>query len=317
VILCLARAELLPKVRLGKLERSFLAYEQEHFSGEVYLSPLFAEELCIVEDTVGFSGTSIKQLEQQSEIEVAALFSVSDQTVLYATDTMYDQCYPASLTKLMTAYLVLQYGNLDDVVEVSENATDFAEDEQVCGLLEGDQITLYDLLCGLMLHSGNDTAIAIAEHMSGDVATFVQWMNEEAVKLGATNTNFLNPHGLHQKSHYSTPYDLYLMFNACLQDERFIEIISMNYYTASITQANGTVRDDTWWATNWFSQGIMSDPDNVEILGGKTGTTDQAGACVILYSLDTKGKPYISLMMGATTKDILYESMSELYEEGI
>ena len=126
---------------------------------------------------------------------------------------VFDQAYPASTTKIMTAYVALKYGNLDDMVTVSERATDFDEDEQVCGLQAGDQLSLRDLLNGLLLYSGNDCAVAIAEHVSGSVEAFVDKMNEEARNLGATGTHFVNPHGLQNEDHYTTAYDLYLIFN--------------------------------------------------------------------------------------------------------
>ena len=94
---------------------------------------------------------------------------------------------------------------------VSRRAVTFDVDASVCGLQENDQITMEALLYGLLLHSGNDNAIAIAEHISGSVEAFVELMNEEARKLGATNTHFTNPHGLHEADHYTTAYDLYLI----------------------------------------------------------------------------------------------------------
>lgn len=138
---------------------------------------------------------------------------------------LYDKLYPASTTKIMTAYLALKYGNLDDIVTVSEHATDFNWDEVTSGLRTGDQVSLYDLVCGLMLRSGNDCGTAIAEHISGSEEAFAELMNREARALGATGTHFTNPHGLHDENHYTTAYDLYLIFNACLKDERFVEII--------------------------------------------------------------------------------------------
>lgn len=145
----------------------------------------------------------------------------------------------------MTAYVALKYGNLDDMVTISERATDFAEDEQVCGLQAGDQLSLRDLLNGLLLYSGNDCAVAIAEHVSGSVEAFVDKMNEEARNLGATGTHFVNPHGLQNEDHYTTAYDLYLMFNACLQNPQFVEMISQTSYTGeSYIGIRSTVYDD-------------------------------------------------------------------------
>ena len=97
--------------------------------------------------------------------------------------------------------------------------TDFNWDESVAGLVTGDTLTLYDLLCGLMLCSGNDCGTAIAEHISGSEEAFAELMNKEAARLGATGTHFVNPHGLHDEDHYTPAYDLYLIFNAACADQ--------------------------------------------------------------------------------------------------
>ena len=214
----------------------------------------------------------------------------------------------------MTAYVALKYGNLDDIVTASERATDFAEDEQVCGLQAGDQLSLRDLLNGLLLYSGNDCAVAIAEHVSGSVEAFVDKMNEEARNLGATGTHFVNPHGLQNEDHYTTAYDLYLMFNACLQNPQFVEMISQTSYTANLTSASGVPYTMTWEPTNYYASGDAAAPEGVKVIGGKTGTTDEAGYCLILMEKDSSDNPYISIVMGASEKPVLYEDMTSLIE---
>ena len=114
--------------------------------------------------------------------------------------------------KILTLYLALKYGTLSDIVTVSDNAVAVPSDSSVAGLRSGVQLTLEDLLYGLMLPSGNDSAVAIAEHISGSVDAFVELMNKEANALGATNSHFVNPHGYHDENHYTTAYDLYLSF---------------------------------------------------------------------------------------------------------
>lgn len=286
-------------------------YEAKQYTKDLYRGSLFAEDLCVAAEDVALEGYT-----EDPTFHAAGLFDLTEEKVLYA-DRIHDRLYPASTTKLMTAYLALKYGNLDDVVTVGENATAFAPDEQVCGLQTGDQLTLYDLLAGLMLYSGNDCATAIAEHLSGSVEKFAELMNQEAWNLGAVNSHFVNPHGLHNEDHYTTAYDLYLIFNACAKDERFIDLISQKEYTASITGADGAVRNDVWAATNYYSSGEAAMPEGVTVLGGKTGTTNEAGNCVILYEEDPEGKPYISVIMGAGDKPTLYTYMSQLLTAGI
>lgn len=290
---------------------SVLQYERQTYNTNLYQGSLFAQDLCVAAENVSLEG-----FEDEDSLHAAGLFDLDQEKVLYGF-RLYDQLYPASTTKLMTAHLALKYGNPDDIVTVSEHATDFNWDEVTAGLQAGDQVTLYDLVCGLMLHSGNDCGTAIAEHISGSEEAFAELMNQEAAALGATGTHFTNPHGLHDEEHYTTAYDLYLIFNACMQDDAFMEIISMESYTGTLTGADGTVRKEEWLPSNYYSLGRVEAPDGVKVFGGKTGTTDQAGRCVILYSEDSENHPYISVIMGAEDKDFLYEEMNRLLEAGI
>lgn len=123
--------------------------------------------------------------------EGAGTFNLATNTVTYAQN-IYEKLYPASTTKILTAYIALKYGNLEDYVTVSENAADQASDSSVCGLKAGDVVQLKDLLYGMMLKSGNDAAIAIAEHIGGSVEGFADMMNQEARAMGATRSHFVN-----------------------------------------------------------------------------------------------------------------------------
>lgn len=289
-------------------------FETEKYRYDLHKEEMFAQNLCVpvsdVETQENSSETTPAGLDTEY-FTAAALFDLENSHTIYERGIL-DTLYPASTTKLMTAYLTLKYGNLDDVVTVSETATTFEPDAQLCGLAPGDTLTLYELLCGLILYSGNDNAAVIAEHISGSVEQFAELMNAEAHRLGATHSHFMNPHGLHEENHYTTAYDLYLIFNACLKDSRFMDIISMKAYDATITDAAGNISYMYWPATNWYSSDIVTAPEGIHVFGGKTGTTDEAGNCVILYSQDTAGKPYISVTMGAESKDNLYDTMNIL-----
>ncbi|WP_050642289.1 MULTISPECIES: D-alanyl-D-alanine carboxypeptidase family protein [Clostridia] len=285
-------------------------YEQEQYNRSLYRGTLSAAGLCVTDTDVALEGYSA-----DPSLHAAGLFDIKDKKVLYASK-IHERLFPASTTKIMTAYVTLKYGNLEDTVTVGPNATQFAEDEQTCGLQTGDTVSLYDLLCGLLLYSGNDCAVAIAEHVAGSVEAFADMMNAEAVSLRATNTHFVNPHGLQDDNHYTTAYDLYLIFNACIKDQRFMDIISKESYTGTLTSSDGSVRSEVWEATNFYSQDLIPDPEGVQVIGGKTGTTDEAGSCVILYSKDSQSDPYISIIMGAGTKDLLYGQMSAMLSAG-
>ena len=292
-------------------ETTITEYESEYYNKSLYHGKLFAKDLCTVSENVTLDGFT-----NDDTLFAAGLFDVKNEKVLYAWK-VHERIYPASTTKLLTAYVTLKYGNLDDIVTVGPGALEFEQEAQLCGLQEGDQLTLYDLLCGLLLYSGNDCAVAIAEYLSGSVEAFCGIMNQEAWEMGATQTHFVNPHGLHDTQHYTTAYDLYLIFNECIKDRRFLDIISLTGYTASITGADGSVRTAEWIPTNFYSAGLVEMPEGINVIGGKTGTTDEAGACVILFSKDMEENPYISIIMGAADKPLLYQKMTELLLSGV
>ena len=106
-----------------------------------------------------------------------------------------------------------------------------------------------------MLESNNYYALYLAEYVGGDIQSFCDRMNQKALELGATNTHFMNPHGLHDENHYTTAYDLYLIFQNCIQNEAFLKIIETKGYTASITQADGNVRTEDLGADELLCKG--------------------------------------------------------------
>lgn len=287
------------------------SYEKENYNGSVFSTDgLAATNLCVSsgnKDEIQYSGTT--------DVHAAGLFDINGANVLYSNQ-IHERLYPASTTKILTALLALEKGNLSDVVTVGENAaaSSFPADASLCGLQEGDQLTLEDLLYGLMLPSGNDAATAIAEYISGSESAFVEEMNARAQELMAVNTHFTNPHGLHDDNHYTTAYDLYLIFNTCIQNEEFMKVISAESYTASIKEADGSVRTEEWKPTNYYAKGIVNAPDGVTVVGGKTGTTGEAGYCLILLDQNSADHPYISIVMGAGSRDILYQNMNALLE---
>ena len=121
--------------------------------------------------------------------------------------------YPASLTKVMTALVALQNASPDTVLTATDSVKITESGAQLCGLKAGDTMTLDQALHILLMYSANDAAMLIAENIGGSVDHFVEMMNEEAQRLGATNTSFANPHGLSDDNHYTSAYDLYLIFN--------------------------------------------------------------------------------------------------------
>lgn len=308
VLLCAAAGVICySKVINARPETLVYEYETKQYNGPLYRAEaLYAEDLCAASEDVYLEGVS-----DMPGTHAAALFDVNGKNVDFSR-SIHERLYPASTTKILTALVAIKNGNLSDSVTVSENAaaSSFAADEQVCGLEAGDVFTLGDLLYGLILNSGNDNAVAIAEHIAGSEETFADMMNEQAVELMATNSHFMNANGLHNEEHYTTAYDLYLIFNECIKHQEFLDIISTSSYTAHITKADGTAGSMEFYPTNYYASGAAALPTGATIIGGKTGTTDQAGNCLILLDEDMEQNRYISVVMGAETKEVLYMNMT-------
>lgn len=275
-------------------------------TGNLQSAEFFAKDLCVTEDeNIGLEDTT------ESVAEGAGLFRLNEKEAVYKKN-IYERLYPASTTKILTALIALEESNLDDVVTVSANAANQASDSSVCGLKEGDQISMRDLLYGLMMRSGNDAAIAIAEHISGSSEEFAVLMNAKAQSLGATNSHFVTPNGLHDEDHYTTVYDMYLIMNAAVQNETFVEILQTANYTTNYTDAAGNPVTQDWATTNKYLMGTEAVPEGVTVIGGKTGTTGEAKYCLVQYNQNASGEPMISIVFKADCRDNMYLLMSEI-----
>ena len=269
----------------------------------------FASELCVVSDDIMNDETV-----DMSQATSAVLFDVERNEVLYAKNA-HQQLYPASLTKILTAYVALKYGKLDQELIASNSVNITEEGAQLCGLKSGDKMTLSQALHILLMLSANDVAMLIAENVGGSVDDFMDLMNEEAHALGATNTHFANPHGLTANDHYTTAYDLYLIFNAAIQNETIREILSMTNYSTVYYDKKGKAKELSFQTTNRYIRGEYKAPDNITVLGGKTGTTNAAGHCLMLLSKDASGDLYISIILQSLKRDYLYSEMTDLLNE--
>jgi len=208
-------------------------------------------------------------IEPQSSGKAAVLMDGGSGRILYEKNS-HEKLPIASTTKIMTAIVALENGNLNDVVSIPPEASG-VEGSSVW-LSPGENHSLKDLLYALMLRSGNDAATAIAIHIGGSVEGFVNMMNNTAKKIGANNTHFVNPHGLHDDNHYSTAYDLALIASYALKNPIFEEIVSTKYYTMPW---EGHEWDRTLKNKNkilWTYEGAN---------GVKTGFTKKAGRCFV------------------------------------
>ena len=198
----------------------------------------------------------------------AVVMDAATGTVIYSRD-MDARRYPASTTKIMTLIVALEHGNLDDVVTVSKNAAGM--EGSTLWLEPGDKVPLGELLHGMMMASGNDATIAVAEHIAGSVPAFVRLMNEKAEAIGAKDTHFVNPNGLPDEKHYSTAHDLALIAAYGYRLPEFEEIVSTRETTFP------WVKDDTRRLRNENQMLWLYEGGN----GVKTGYTDAAGRCLV------------------------------------
>lgn len=273
---------------------------------ELSENPFFAEKIVVIPESGFDAGDDLVGAE------AAFLCDATNKEALYAKSP-YKRLYPASLTKLMTALIVLRKGALTDSVTISYNASHITvPGAKVCGFEEGDVISMEALLNCLLIYSGNDAGIAIAEHMSGTEEEFVKLMNAEAKKLGASHTNFTNSHGLHDDNHYTTVYDVYLIFNELIQYDTFLNIINQSSYTAVYKDRNKNEKQMTFNTTNLYLRGDKQAPEGITVIGGKTGVTYRAGNCLVLLTRDENNTEYISIIMKAGDADSLYSDMSAL-----
>lgn len=194
----------------------------------------------------------------------------------------------ASTTKIMTALVVIEHCNLSDIVEVSKKTASTGGSR--LGLKTGDKITVYDLLYGLMMRSGNDAAVALAEHISGSITDFANLMNEKAKNLGLSNTHFVTPHGLDEDEHYTTAYELALLSNYAMNNEIFAKIVGTKNYTITLNGYPKTLTN-----TNELL-GVLNG-----VYGIKTGFTNGANRCLVTCC-KRGNMDIICVVLGADTK---------------
>ena len=206
----------------------------------------------------------------------------------------------ASTTKIMTAMVVIQNTNLNNIVEISKKAAGTGGSR--LGLKAGDKITVKDLLYGLLLRSGNDCAVALAEYVAGSVPEFSNLMNQNAQMLGLNNTHFVTPHGLDEEEHYTTAYELAILADYALNNKVFAQIVNTKSYTININKSSKTLNN-----TNELLGNLNG------VYGVKTGFTNGAGRCLVT-SIKRGNLDVICVVLGADTKKDRTRDSAKLIE---
>lgn len=243
--------------------------------------------------------------EDLPDIDASNAFVMGKNGTVYYARSADEQVKIASITKVMTAILAVENCKMDEKITVSNAAA--AVGNSTAGLLEGDELTVEQALRGLMIPSGNDAAIALAEHVGKKldpktkdaVATFVKAMNEQAKKLGCTGTLFENPHGLDfdewAGDMHSTAHDVALMMQEAMKDDTIREVMASKDPWIEVTGADGSDHSHSMETHN-----VLLDQDGN--IGGKTGTTDDAGYCFAsAYNRD--GDEIYTVVLNSSTTD--------------
>lgn len=247
----------------------------EHFRNDINDYPFTADGIVLMDAKTG-----------------KVLFSKNEQQTFY----------PASITKIITALIALESQDMQDVVTTSEIAR-HVEGSRIY-LAEGEKKPLKDLLYGIMLNSGNDAAIAIAEHIGGSVEHFAEMMNEKAKEWGATDTHFVNPNGLHDDAHYTTALDMALIAQEALKNPQFRQIVQ--------------TKELPWHGEDWQSKLINTNKLLWEydgMTGIKTGYTSEARQTFV-GSAQRGDTELIAVLLKADTRDQLWSEAQALLDYG-
>lgn len=223
------------------------------------------------------------------------IMETSSDTVLYEKEAS-NKMYPASTTKLMTCLLAVENSSMDEMVTFSENAVYLMEGAVTIDSQVGEEMRLEDALYGLMLPSGNDCAVAIAEHIAGSVEAFADMMNARAKEVGATSTHFVNPNGLPDENHYTTAHDMALIAKEAFKNSVVAKIVSTTSYTAAPTNMSN---ERTFKNINMLIQ-PNSDYYDERVIGGKTGYIDEGGRCLVTYAKQDNMSIVIVQLNGGT-----------------
>lgn len=264
-------------------------------------------QLCIPDEQAMYE-------DEEINAQTALLFRLDQPEAVYAKN-VYQEMNPASITTLFTAYVVLQNKELSDTVTVTADAVSNLYRTSTVGLEQGDQLTVEQLLYGMLLCSGVDAANVLAIETAGSMEAFVRMMNAAAEDCGCVDTQFKNPNGLTATGHYTSAYDIYLILRRLSEDERFMKIISAGTYQAVYKDADGNRKEETYTSTVQYVEDGVSQIGSVSIVGGKTGTTQSAGHCLALICENGEGERYLAVVMKASSRDRLYEQIEHIVKK--
>jgi len=244
--------------------------------------------------------------------ESAYLVELNSGEVLYSKNEN-EQRYPASITKVVTALVVIEHCDMNEEVTFSKNAvTDIEDGGHSWEFKEGEVLTVEQCLYALLLESVNEAGYALAEHVSGSLEAFAERMNQKAAEVGATNTHFKNPHGLNDPEHLTTAHDMAMLFWAALQNEKFYEIDSATSYSIPATTLNPGGYNFTMHHKMMLSG---SDYYYDGVKAGKTGYTSLAKNTLVTYA-EKDGMELVCVVLKDEGGGVVYEDTRKLLDYG-
>lgn len=238
------------------------------------------------EDTIEVTALNVSELPKTNSRRYIVYDRISKSMIIGKNEDVKSAM--ASTTKIMTTIVILEKADLNEKVTVSAKAGGTGGSR--LGLKRGDKASVRDLLYGLMLRSGNDAAVALAEHVGGSVKGFAELMNEKAIELGLTNTHFVTPHGLDDANHYTTALELAKLTDYAMDNETFAKIVGTKSTTIYINNQPRQINN-----TNELL-GVLNG-----VVGVKTGFTNNAGRCLVTET-KRNNMDIITIVLGADTK---------------
>ena len=250
------------------------------------------------EDTIEVTASNVSELPKTNSRRYIVYDRISKSMIIGKNEDVKSAM--ASTTKIMTTIVILEKADLNEKVTVSAKAGGTGGSR--LGLKRGDKTSVRDLLYGLMLRSGNDAAVALAEHVGGSVKGFAELMNEKAIELGLTNTHFVTPHGLDDANHYTTALELAKLTDYAMDNETFTKIVGTKSTTIYINNQSRQINN-----TNELL-GVLNG-----VVGVKTGFTNNAGRCLVTET-KRNNMDIITIVLGADTKKDRTKDSANLIE---
>lgn len=251
---------------------------------------------------LSFSLPALALDDPKPHCTAAIVVDGDNNEVLYDYNA-HEQRFPASVTKIMTTLVILRAIDageisLDTQVTASKKAVTLPEGSSTAGIVEGEVLTIEQLLYCDLVPSANEACNILAEALCDTQDEFVARMNDTAAELGMTGTHFANPHGLHDPNHYTTAYDIYLMAAAAMKYDIFRTIVSTPTYTLEPTNMVSEPRvlhSTNALISNWYVSGVTYS----KAIGIKTGYTEEAGRCLASAAVDSQGRTFYCVVLGS------------------